>query len=137
MRFGNAWAELRECLLCPRNRSSPRHEDTGMRPNLTNRTESEKRHQDYLDRLPVPTLETVEHIAEAQEEREREIDEKYEGGGDVVGTAEADRRDKAASTIQVNVNAIVPPLLSGENVGYSYRTLLISWDIELSDSHCL
>ena len=91
----------------PRSRSGPHHNDhddsAGMRPKLDERTESEVRHQDYLDTLPVPNLETVEDIAKTQEEKEKEIDGKYGGSaGRADGMAEDKERKKAASTIQVS-----------------------------------
>ena len=75
-----------------------------MRPKPSDRTESEIRHQDYLDRLPVPTLEKVEDIAKVQEEKEREIEKKYKDGRGSAGSEAADSKqvDKAASTIQVS-----------------------------------
>lgn len=97
------WAGLRECLPVPRTRSSPHHQDVGMRPALSTRTKSEKRHQDYLDKLPVPSLEKIEEIARTQEEKEREIEGKYKRDAEQSGPSEEEqRRDKAASTIQVS-----------------------------------
>lgn len=105
MPLNKVWAGLHQCLPYPRNRSSPHHEDAAMRPRLADRTKSEKHHQDYLDKLAVPSLQAVEHIARVQEENEKEIEKKYERvheGGEGDGKPiEADRRDKAASTIQV------------------------------------
>ena len=98
------WAKIRQ-RLPPRNHPSPRHDNAGMRPQPADRTDSEIHHQEYLDKLPVPTLETVKSIAKTQEEKEKEIDRKYaqarEDAADDGDTAEKEERNRAASTIQV------------------------------------
>ena len=85
--------------------TSPHHESAGMQPKPLDRTESETRHQDYLDSLPVPTLEKIEDIAKVQEEKEKEIEKKYKDGRSSEGIEPADSKqlDKAASTIQVRL----------------------------------
>ena len=57
--------------------------------------EADIQHQEYLDNLPVPSLAQVKEIAHKQEDKEKEVEKKYDN--DEVRQA----REKAAGTIQV------------------------------------
>ena len=98
-------AFVQGCVPSPRRCKQP-HQDEhpAMRPNASDRTKSEIKHQTYLDSLPVPNLEQIKIIARAQEEKEKEIEEKYnkrEEDAANDNSAETERRDRAANTIQV------------------------------------
>ncbi|MCJ1402620.1 hypothetical protein MMC11_005840 [Xylographa trunciseda] len=57
-------------------------------------------HEQYLAKLEVPTSETIATIASVQEERERQIDEKYHGGQQGNAEEERNAKEEAAGVIQ-------------------------------------
>lgn len=60
------------------------------------RTTSEVRHDNYIDKLEVPTLDQISSIAQIQEEKEQEIQRKY--AQDEESTSQ--QKERAAEKIQ-------------------------------------
>lgn len=65
-------------------------------------TSTAKSHKDYLDSLVAPTHEMVEHISEAQEQKEEEVMKKRLDERDGKGELDEGERERAAGLIQRN-----------------------------------
>ena len=85
-----------------KSRPPPRHEH---QHSPHHHTEPETRHQQYIDKLEVPSLAQIANIAQVQERKEEEVEKKYEQMQDANGAGQAPmdaaEREKAAGTIQV------------------------------------
>jgi len=73
----------------------PTRSTTRSRRRSVLRTDSELRHDEYIDKLEVPTLEQISGIAQIQEEKEREVQQKYHGSPE-----RSQQEEQAAEKIQ-------------------------------------
>ena len=71
--------------------------------NLPHMLKVQVEHQNYLEKLELPTSEEIVAIAKVQERREEEILKKYNTVGDDDVGAQQPEKQEAAKTIQVSM----------------------------------